>query len=305
MIKKMPLILSLISTITQHNVINSYTITNNNNLIETTQKSLAVSDEKYRKMSSDCSNPCGNRGPRGKRGHRGRPGPTGSTGATGPSGGMTGATGSTGATGPTGATGATGSTGSTGSTGATGLANFTDELFLNALMMTNSDGETANTIFLNTYGTQTTVNAWEMYGPGDSLDANVIGAQFIIPTTLDATQPVSLTLHFFSTIDSELPGDIQLQVRTDYKSNGEQLGDTAPATGYAETIILPTYTILPIGPLSANLSYFTLTVPLNPALLAGATWGFIAVDRLFVDIDPYFASIYLTGLSLQYTKTGN
>ncbi len=375
MIKKTPLILSFLCTIAFNNIV--YSQVNNDNLIATVKKSLVLTEEKCRKMLSDCCNPCEKRGPRGKRGHRGRAGSTGPTGATGATGvgitgttgatgpgggatgptgatgaigstgstgatgstgntgstgatgatgntgatgltgatgstgstgatgstGSTGTTGATGATGATGNTGATGATGSTGATGATGVTNLTDELFINAFMMTNAVGETADTIFLNTYGLQTTVNAWQMYSAGDSNDANVVGAQFVIPTTLDTTQPVTLIIHCFNQLVPSAAGDVQFRVRTDYKADGEELGDLAPATGYAQTIITTPHTIS--DPAGTNLRYFTFTVSLNPALLTGATWGFIAIDRVAPTGLDYFEPIYLTELSIQYTKIGS
>ena len=122
MIKKISLMLSLLSSFTPHNTLRAQTTPEALDLIDMVKKSLALSDEKYRKLIADCCNPCEKRGPRGKRGRQGDPGATGATGATGA--GTTGATGATGpgggATGPTGATGATGDPGDPGATGATG-----------------------------------------------------------------------------------------------------------------------------------------------------------------------------------------
>lgn len=252
--------------------------------------------------------PTGATGSTGATGNTGTTGPIGGTGPTGSTGstGQTGATGSTGATGQTGSTGTTGSTGPTGptgATGATGVTNLFDELFINAPMMVNEVGETPDTIFTTTYGPQTTIDAWRMQLGGDSSPANVVGAQFIIPSNLDATQPVTLILHCFNQLIPSLTGAVQFFVTTDYKSFDEEFGIVAPATGYAEELFTNEYTI--IDPISTNLRYFTISIALNPALINGKTWGFVAINRNPTSIGTdYEGAIFLTATSIQYTRIG-
>lgn len=201
---------------------------------------------------------------------------------------------------PRGHRGHRGRTGATGATGPAGIGNPSEELFINAPMMVDEVGETPDTIFTNTYGLQTTIDAWRMSPDGDGSPANVIGAQFIIPSTLDTTQPVTLTIHYFADDSTEADGNVQFQVRTDYKTNNEQLGIVAPATDYAETLLSSETVISPAT--GTNLRYFTISVPLNPALMAGKTWGFIAVNRNTPADPVYLSAIYLTAYSIQYTK---
>ncbi len=252
-----------------------------------------------------CKGPKGNRGPRGATGATG----LGITGATGPTG-ATGATGtgsgSTGPTGPTGATGITGATGPTGATGATGTVLplvLTDELFINAPMMTNVIAETPNTFFTNIYGTPTVLEAWELITPLFST-SNPIGTQFIIPAALDRTQPVTLTIHCFN-VQLEAFGAVRFEIQTDYKGNGEEFGSAAPATGYAETLF--TNDIPIVDPVQfPNGRYFTTTVALDPTLLIGKTWAELVVTRvLTTGDDDYQGSIFLTAFSVQYTRTNS
>ena len=211
----------------------------------------------------------GPRGPRGKRGHTGKVGPTGSTGATGP-------------------------------------ISFTDELFINADMMIDGDGTpTPNALFSNTYGSfNTPLDAWRLIvGEGTTS----IGAQYVIPSTLDTTQPVTLILHCFQA--QGLPddtGDVQFQIQLDYKSTGQLIGNVPPATGYAHTVLSDVFTVTtPIVDPDTNLLYFTISTqtPIDQTLMTGCTWGFINVTRLAVGSGFDGEPIYLTAISLQYTKT--
>ena len=228
------------------------------------------------------------RGPRGRRGKKGRRGHTGPTGATG-------------ATGLTGPTGATGTTGATGATGAAGT--LLDELFINAPMMYDINGLNPVKLFNNVYGSNTVFDVWQNF-PSSSPLINFIGTQFVIPSTIDITQPITLTRHCFNQRVPEVPvGDVAFQIQTDYKSFQEELGILAPATGYAETIISPDITL--INPISGNLRYFTVSVPLNGLLIDSNTWANVVIVRTTPSSggnNEYIASTYLTALSVQYTK---
>jgi len=269
----------------------------------------------------------GPRGKRGKRGHDGTTGATGSTGSTGVTGptgpgagatgntgatgvtgptGATGATGSTGATGPTGTignTGATGATGSTGATGATGAdASLLDELFINAPMMYDINGLNPVRIFDTLYGPNTLFDVWQMFRSSESPSTNSIATQFVIPSTLDSSQPITLILHCFSRFVDEIGnGDVRFQVQADYKSFQQEVGILAPATGYAETIASPDYAV--IDPTPGNLMYFTVSLPLNGALVNGNTWGNLVIQRIVpISTIEYFGSTYLAAISIHYTR---
>lgn len=203
---------------------------------------------------------------------------------------------------PQGKRGKRGKRGHRGATGATGASNLTDELFMNAPMITNMTAGTPNTFFSATYGTPTVLEAWELLSPVFTTTLP-LGTQFIIPSSLDTTQPVTLTIHCLNIIQ-EASGSVRLQVQTDYKANGEQLGTSSPSGGYAETILTSPIAITdPTG--FAAIRYFTLTVSLNPLLMAGKTWGDIVVTRVLTgNDDDYNASIFLAALSVNYTKVG-
>lgn len=206
----------------------------------------------------------GPRGPKGKRGKRGHQGPTGATGATGT------------------------------------VGNLIDEIFINAHMMSDDSGLNPNMSFFGVYGATTILDAWRMTVIGfDSDENNSIGAQFVIPSALDGTQPVILTIHCFNAyIDETLPGEVAFEVLADYKSSTEEVGIFPPATGFTETLVTENYLIT--YPTPGNLRYFTLSIPLDGALMAGNTWGNLTLRRLDVG---YVLPIFLTALSIQYTKT--
>jgi hypothetical protein len=212
-----------------------------------------------------------NKGPRGKRGKRGKRGRTGVTGIT-------------------------------GATGPIAPFNLRDELFINAPMMTNIIGETPDTIFTDVYGVPTVLSAWAVVGPFDPI--NPIGTQFIIPNTLDVTQPVTLIIHCFNII-LEAFGDVRFQVQIDYKGNGQDFGINPPANGYSETLLSGDYTV--INPLLApNGRYFTIAIPLNPALMAGKTWSELVLNRIpTISTNNYQGPVFLTAFSIQYTKTNS
>jgi hypothetical protein len=169
---------------------------------------------------------------------------------------------------------------------------------MNAPMMTNSTANTPNTYFSLTYGTGTPLEAWEMDLAGFGT-AVPIGSQFIIPSSLDTTQPVTVTLHCFSGL-LEGTGNVRFQVQTDYKANGQELG--SGVGGYAETLL--TASVPVVAPANGNdLVYFTLTVSLTPALLAGATWADIVAIRVLTgNDDDYVAPVFLTAFSVNYTN---
>ena len=215
---------------------------------------------------------CCKPGPKGKKGHKGDTGPQGQQGIQGPQ----------------------------GPQGIPGPSTFSDELFINAPMMTDTFASTPNTSFNITYGDGTSIEAWVMVFGGDSGSANIVGTQFIIPSNIDATQPVTLTLHCFNRVIPGTLGNVQFLVQTDYKAHNEQVGNTFPLTGFAESITTNVYTI--IDPLSPNIRYFSLTISLNPSLMTGKRWGYISVNRVPTEDPNYIDPIYLTEISIQYTK---
>jgi hypothetical protein len=262
----------------------------------------------------------------GVTGSTGATGPTGATGITGTTGatGFTGATGSTGATGATGFTGATGSTGATGITGATGATGFTgatgatgpaaecglNYLFINASMMTDEFAANPDITFQNVYGPATayttpTVTAWIM--PLTFFPQSPKVMQFIIPNDIDTAQAITLTIHCFNNINVEAAGFVAFQVQADYKSDGQEIGTSAPATGFAETLTTANHLVVDptgSGVDQENIRYFNLSVLLDGSLIAGNTWSTLSILRVIPsdDENDYSASVYLTAVSIQYTR---
>lgn len=99
---------------------------------------------------------------------------------------------------PTRKRGPTGTTGSTGVTGATGPIapfNLRDELFINAPMI-QTQLEKHPIQFLSM--SMAPNSAFSLGAIQSFCISSTIGTQFIIPNTLDTTQPVTLIIHCFS-----------------------------------------------------------------------------------------------------------
>jgi len=259
----------------------------------------------------------GNTGFTGATGPTGATGVTGNTGSTGATGetGFTGATGSTGATGFTGATGMTGNTGATGATGETGSTGATGadanaglaELFINAQMMAwfsegtfpPSDSFAPYYDFDTLMGTRTNMLAWRLR---DSLQDITIGANFNVPIDLDTTQPVTAVIHLLVTDFPEVGGEAKLQVQIDYQPDGGLLGVEPPATGFADIQNSADFTVLPVTPFpSNNLRHISVSVPLDPTKIMG-TWAFITVERIAPATTEYDGTLYLSTISIQYSR---
>jgi hypothetical protein len=176
----------------------------------------------------------------------------------------------------------------------------TEELFVNAPQITNQDGGTPDISFALTYGIPTVLEAWTM--PFPLVTGNpAFGSQFLIPINLDRTEPVSLTLHFFNAAE-DASGDVRFLVQTDYMETTEIIGISLPADGYAQT--LQTGNIPVLNPAGANnLRYFTATVDLNGALMVNKTWAVVVVTRILTtNVNDFVAPVYLTGISMRYTR---
>ena len=222
-----------------------------------------------------CPGPRGSRGPRGHRGRRGATGNTGATGATGSS-----------------------------------LECGVNSLFINASMMTDLYNANPNASFNNVYGPSTSfstapIAAWEIaiafFQPVPK------AMQFAIPNDIDTTQPITLTIHCFNSPNVEASGFVAFQVQTDYKSNGFEIGTSAPATGFSENLTTPNHLVVdPVGSGvdQENLRYFTTSVPLDGTLIAGNTWAYVSLFRVDPsdDENDYSASVYLTAVSIEYTR---
>ncbi len=248
----------------------------------------------------------GSTGATGATGSIGSTGATGSAGATGSIGstGITGATGNTGATGSTGATGATGSTGSTGATGSCG----NNELFINPFMMANNSSSNPNTTFTKVYGTASStpsIDTWRVRSSGMPQDP--IDTQFALPQDLDTASPITLEIHFFISDQNGSGNTANVQIQADYAASGVEIGISAPATGFAETVTSGNFTITePTGSTGAqeNLTHMVTSVTLNGALMAGKNWAYINLIRIAptAGSTEYNKDIYLALFAFKYTR---
>lgn len=251
----------------------------------------------------------GNTGATGPNGSTGATGSTGSTGATGATGntGATGSNGSTGATGPSGFTGATGSIGVTGSTGATGSCG-NNELFINPFMMANNSSSNPNTTFTKVYGTASStpsIDTWRVRSSGMPQDP--IDTQFALPQDLDTASPITLEIHFFISDQNGSGNTANVQIQADYAASGVEIGISAPATGFAETVTSGNFTITePTGSTGAqeNLTHMVTSVTLNGALMAGKNWAYINLIRIAptAGSTEYNKDIYLALFAFKYTR---
>jgi hypothetical protein len=256
--------------------------------------------------------PTGPTGPTGATGNTGPTGPTGSTGATGPTGatgnigltGATGNTGNTGATGPTGNTGATGATGPTGATGGCGTGN----LFLNAFQMTDNANGNPNITFTKVFGTASlspTLEAWML--EKSSSPQMPITAQFAIPQDIDTASTITLDIHLFINKISGSSGNVaNLQIQADYATSPQEIGISAPATGFSETLTTGNFTITePTGSSGTqqNLNHIVVSVTLDGTKIAGNNWAYLSLIRIApTSGTEYNKDIYLTIFAIQYTR---
>ena len=265
----------------------------------------------------------GNTGPTGPTGATGATGITGSTGATGATGltgntgptGPTGATGATGITGSTGATGATGSTGNTGQTGPTGATGATGtggcgkgQLFINEFMMASNSSGNPTITFTKVYGTTTNgpiITAWKLNPSGSTFMP--ICADFGLPQDLDTASPITLEIHFMIDRISASSGNVaNVQVQADYAASGVEIGSSAPATGFAETLTSGNFSIVePTGGAGGqlNLRHITTSITLDGSKMVGKNWGYLTLSRVApTSGTEYNKDIYLCMFVFKYTR---
>lgn len=192
--------------------------------------------------------------------------------------------------------GKTGHRGPRGIDGDPGLG----ELFINALMMAwFSEGVFPPSATFDPYLIGTRMQAWSL-STGDP----AIGMSFDIPVDLDRTKPVTVVVHLL--VDSSLPflgGDqAKIQINIDYQPDGGIVGDTPPGTDFADVQVSPDFTVTPAMPLSStNLRQQSVAISLDPTKIDG-DWAFIALQRIAPAANEFTAPIYLSTVSLQYSR---
>jgi hypothetical protein len=175
-------------------------------------------------------------------------------------------------------------------------------------MMENDEGINPNVTFTKVYGTAATspsLNAW-MINPSTGSN-KPISAQFALPDDLDTASPITLEIHFFIDEVAGSSGSLaNVQIQADYAASGDEIGTSAPATGFAETVTSGNFTITePTGSMGAqqNLRLVTTSVTLDGTLMAGNTWAYVSLIRVAPTSGAeYNKDIYLTIFEFKYTR---
>ena len=229
-------------------------------------KSLDITkDEKTRKFEFNCSDTvCCKRGPRGHRGKRGRRGRRGSDAAPG-----------------------------------------MNELFINAEMMFSSIVESfpVEPVSFQPYGTsEVRMRAWIMPSLSQFF-LPPIGANFNIPIDLDRTQPVNVVVHMLVDSAAFTTGNMaRIAVELDIQPNNGLIGTTPPATGPAFFAESADFIVSPATPLlSLNLRQVEVSIPFDLSTSTGS-WAFIDVARVLATINEFSGNLYLSTISVQYSR---
>lgn len=179
------------------------------------------------------------------------------------------------------------------------------ERFINAPMMTwFDDGVFPPNAIVIPYanGIQgTNIPTWVLF---PSTGENVpVGANFVVPIDLDVTKPVTAVIHMLVDSSTETGNQATLQIQADYQPSGALLGSTAPATGFADTEISADFTVPFVTPSpSANMVQISVPVTLDPTKMAPGDWAFMAVGRIAPAANEYSGVLYLSTISIQYTR---
>ena len=255
-------------------------------------------------------------GPTGPAGATGPAGPAGATGvgATGPTG-PDGATGPTGETGPTGPDGATGPAGATGATGPAATSNAT--LFINPNMMQgqeltsniNYPDDTFDEVYGATPNTPI-ITGWTM--PIVAEDETQISTSFPMPSDLDTTQPVFVDFYLLIS-DHDIGGVGEfsaLQLNTQYVTRANAIVTNEfgvwgnGATGFTESLSTGDFPIYPPTPeiTSFNMTINIATIQLTNALMTGADWIYLVVNREVPEGEEYGYDYALSCIGVRYTR---
>jgi hypothetical protein len=179
------------------------------------------------------------------------------------------------------------------------------ELFLNAQMMFWFDeGAFPPNVVLDPYSPiETFIMAWTLVPFGAQLGLPPIGANFNIPIDLDRTKPVTAVIDVLVDSSAQVVGDqAKLQINMDYQPNNGLIGSTPPATGFADTQLSADFTVIfavPAG--SNNMRHISVPVILDQTKIDGE-WAFIGVQRVAPLANEYSANLYLSAISIQYSR---
>ena len=181
-------------------------------------------------------------------------------------------------------------------------------MIINPYMMANNASENPNTTFTKVYGTTgnaPSLDAWSVNESGMGQDP--INTQFALPQDLDTASPITVDIHFFVDVVGGSSGNqANVQIRADYAAANVEIGLSAPATGFAETVTSGNFTITePTGSAGAqqNLTHTTTTVTLNGALMVGKNWAYLSLTRIAPTSGiEYNRDIFLAIFDFKYTR---
>ncbi|HLX52443.1 MAG TPA: hypothetical protein VKR58_00785, partial [Aquella sp.] len=97
-----------------------------------------------------------------------------------------------------------------------------------------------------------------------------------------------------------------VQIEADYATSPQEIGTSAPATGFSETLTTGNFTISePTGSTGTqqNLNHIVVSINLSGAKIAGNNWGYLALSRVApTSGTEYDKDIYLTLFVIKYTR---
>jgi hypothetical protein len=179
------------------------------------------------------------------------------------------------------------------------------ELFLNAQMMFWSFEESFPPNFVSDpYSPiETFIMTWTLVPFAAAPGLPPIGANFNIPIDLDRTKPVTAVIDILIDSSSQIVGNqAKLQINMDYQPNNGLIGSVAPATGFADTQFSADFTVIAATPLgSDNMRHISIPVVLDQTKIDGE-WAFIGVKRIAPLTNEYSANLYLSAISIQYSR---
>lgn len=149
----------------------------------------------------------------------------------------------------------------------------------------------------------TNILTWTLYPSTEFVGNPPVGANFNVPIDLDVTKPVTAVIHMLVDSSVETGNQATLQMQADYQANNGLLGSVSPATGFADTENSADFTVTSAIPsLSTNLVQMSIPVSLDPTKMAVGDWAFITVGRIAPAANEYSGILYLSTISIQYTR---
>jgi len=145
--------------------------------------------------------------------------------------------------------------------------------------------------------------AWVMPTSVADPDIPFIGGNFNIPIDLDRTQPVTVIVDILVDSSNQSVGNqAKLEIVMDYQGQNGLIGFTPPATGFADTQLSPDFAVnfaIPVG--SNNLRHVSVEIPLDITQIDG-DWAFVGIRRIAPAANEYSSVLYLSAVSIQYSR---